>query len=419
VLNEDRSLEVDRALNAVLSKRRLQAAFQPIVDLESGDLVGFEGLIRGPAGSLLQSVDDLLAAAYRADRIVELDWLARSSLCRAALESNLSPDALLFLNIEPLALDSVCPPELWADIKQAFRTFPVVLEVTERSLERDPASLLDGLDRLRHHVEGFALDDVGSNPMTLSLLPLVAPTVIKLDLNVIQDHPTRHVTQVLDLAYEEAERTGATLMAEGIETAAHLATARSYGAILGQGFLFGEPGPLPPEVQPRRAFAPPQVRTPATVSLPFDALRDGATARASAPLLAALSERLEACAIEPPGILVTYFPSPQLFGASERARFSDFAQRGFITAVLGPGIPSDPGGGIRGSVPGPNNELAGQWAAVFLSPGSAGAMLARPANDGSTDYEFAVTHNRQQVIAAARCLLRLVRPMAPPTAAEP
>jgi EAL domain-containing protein (putative c-di-GMP-specific phosphodiesterase class I) len=419
VLNEDRSAEIDRTLDAVLTERRLQTAFQPIVDLGSGDVVGFEGLIRGPAGSPLQSVDALLAAAYRADRIIELDWLARSSLCRAALESDLGSDVLLFLNVEPLALDSICPPDLWADIEQAFRTFPVVFEVTERSLERDPASLLDGLDRLRHRVAGFALDDVGSDPMTLSLLPLVAPTVIKLDLEVIQDHPSRHVTQVLDLAYEEAERTGATLMAEGIETAAHLATARSYGAILGQGFLLGEPGSLPPAMRPLRAFVPPQVRTPSTVSLPFDALRDGAIARASAPLLAALSERLEACAIEPPGILVTYFPSPQLFGASERARFSDFAQRGFITAELGPGIPSDPGGGIRGSVPGPNNELAGQWAAVFLSPGSAGAMLARPANDGSTDYEFAVTHNRQQVIAAARCLLRLVRPMAPPTAAEP
>ncbi len=51
----------------------------------------------------------------------------------------------------------------------------------------------------------------------------------------------------------EAERSGAIVLAEGIETAQHLRTARAFGATLGQGWLFGRPGPLPPRARPPRA----------------------------------------------------------------------------------------------------------------------------------------------------------------------
>src|SRR4029450_3042483 len=104
-------------------------------------------------------------------------WVARASACRAAMAAHLDPDQILFLNVEPLALDSDCPPDLWPDVERAFQTLRIVLEVTERSLDRDPGLLLDGLDRLRPTIAGFALDDVGATTATLSMLPLIAPAV--------------------------------------------------------------------------------------------------------------------------------------------------------------------------------------------------------------------------------------------------
>src|SRR5438445_737387 len=81
--------------------------------VRSREVAGYEGLVRGPAGSVVESPDVLIAEAYRQNRVVEFDWLARAAASRAALASGLS-DELLFLNIEPLALASDVPSELRA-----------------------------------------------------------------------------------------------------------------------------------------------------------------------------------------------------------------------------------------------------------------------------------------------------------------
>src|SRR5215475_7991475 len=165
----DVATEAQRSLDRILRDRTLETVFQPIVDLRSGSAVGYEALARGPAGTPLTAASSLVAAAYESDRVVEFDWTARASACRAALAADLDPGSLLFLNIEPLALDSECPPELRGDIDAAFDKFSVVLEVTERSLDRHPASLLYGVDRQRPTVAGLALDDVGSRTVALAM----------------------------------------------------------------------------------------------------------------------------------------------------------------------------------------------------------------------------------------------------------
>jgi EAL domain-containing protein (putative c-di-GMP-specific phosphodiesterase class I) len=134
--------------------------------------------MRPPIRSLFDSPQALLDMAYRTDRVVEFDWLARASACRALARAELSPNQLIFFNIEPIALISDCPPDLWPDIERIFHTFPVILEVTERSLDRDPRSLMDGIQRQQPMVAGFAVDDVGSTALTLSLVPLISPHVI-------------------------------------------------------------------------------------------------------------------------------------------------------------------------------------------------------------------------------------------------
>ena len=151
----------DRVFDRILGDRRLRTVFQPIVRLSDSKTVGFEALVRGPIGSRLGSAPSLLAEAYRRGRVVEHDWVARASACRAAMAAGLGPDIPLFLNVEPLALDSDCPVDLRADIDAAYRRLQIVLEVTERSLDRDPRSLLDGIASVRGTVAGIAADAGG------------------------------------------------------------------------------------------------------------------------------------------------------------------------------------------------------------------------------------------------------------------
>lgn len=250
---EDRQ-DVDGQFEQILRDRDIRRVFQPVVQLPSRAVVGFEALVRGPEGSGLASANSLVAAANRVGRLVEFDWLARASACRAALNADLDIDYTLFLNIEPIALDSECPPDLWPDIERAFHTFRVVLEVIERSLDRDPGTLLDGVERQRPLVAGIGLDD--AHPATLSMLPLVAPNVIKIDRSVVRTSPDEDVARVLNAVHGEADRTGAIILAEGVETVEQWHHTLAHGAQLGQGTLFGAPGPLPDRTERPRHTAP-------------------------------------------------------------------------------------------------------------------------------------------------------------------
>jgi EAL domain-containing protein (putative c-di-GMP-specific phosphodiesterase class I) len=402
----------DDALGRILREHRLQTVFQPIVRLDDGKTVAYEALMRGPAGSRLATAPALLTEAYRTGRVVDLDWEARASACRTALAAGLSPDLPLFLNIEPLALDSKCPCELREDIDAAYRQLQIVLEVTERSLDRDPRSLLDGIAQVRETAGGLAVDDVGANAGTLSMLSILEPELIKLDLQVVQSKPTEAIAKILDCVYAESERTGATILAEGVQGTRHARAARSMGATLAQGRYFGLPAPIPtrppPPPQPL-AVQPRQVRTAIT---PFEAIHGSQMSRATARLLHPVGLQVAYTGVDliESATLLALFPHPHMFGANERNRFSRLARQGVLAGVLGPGIPAHPGDGIRGGQLDPDDVLNAEWAVVGLSPHTAGAMLARAIPGSRSEFAFAVTHDRQRVIAAARCLLRRLGP---------
>ena len=120
-----------------------------------------------------------------------------------------------------------------------------MIEVTERALASHPANLLPKIEELRRHGIGIALDDVGADPRSLALMPFLRPDVIKLDLSLIQGGRSGAVAATHNAVSAYAERTGALVVAEGIETERHAERARAMGATVGQGWLFGRPGPLP------------------------------------------------------------------------------------------------------------------------------------------------------------------------------
>jgi len=395
---------------AILRDRRLRAAFQPIVELSSGATVGYEALIRGPTGSPFFTADALLAEAYRTRRVVEFDWAARAVACRAALHAELSPDCLLFLNIEPLALDSASPRDVWPDIATAFARFRVVLEVTERSLIGDPASLLNGIGHNKSMVAGVALDDVGASDVTVSMLSLLGPTVIKLDRWVIAQAPAPSALRVLEVAYQESERTGSLILAEGIETEAQLELARSLGVSLGQGRYLGRPAALPrtPPSGKRIELAPLAAEVQAT---PFDALQGRVTGRARAKVLAPLANQLAQrnADLTHPGVFLVLVPEPGMLDPIQQHRLATLAQHGVLAAVLGTDLPGDLGPGVQASALRHGDELGREWAVVSLGPDAASAFLARTTSGAHTtdeEYEFGVTHDPRRVIEAARGLVK-------------
>ena len=96
----------------------------------------------------------------------------------------------------------------------------------------------------------MALDDVGAEPASLAVMPFVRPDVIKLDLRLVQGRTTAEVARIVNAVRAQAELTGARILAEGIETRRHAEIARTLGATIAQGYLYGRPGVLPPGAAP-------------------------------------------------------------------------------------------------------------------------------------------------------------------------
>ena len=396
----------------MLHDRLLRTVFQPIVRVESGAVVGYEGLIRGPAGSILESPDALIKEAYRQDRVVEFDWIARASASRAALAARLAEDDLLFLNIEPVALTSSCQPDLLADIEEAFGKFRIVLEITERSLDHDPRTLLEGIDRQRPTVTGLALDDVGADVRAMSLLPVVRPDVIKLDLKVTQGTPSREAMRVLHVAYEEVERTGATILAEGVETKQHDQVVRALGAPLAQGWLYGRPTDDPTPAEEHEAHM--AIRSELAledVRSPFEALGGQQISRAPSDLVRSLADEVfrHGLHLQPPALLLVLVPDPETLTEDHLRALSEIARRQVMTSVIGAGMPPEPAPGVRGSQP-HDSALDRRYAVIAVSPDTAVAVLARQAHSTQPDFYFGVIHDRPRIMTAARCLLRQLGP---------
>lgn len=183
---DDVRVEFDR----LVDRRQVSVIFQPVVDLASSRVMGFEALARGPQHSPFAMPAAMFEHAYAVGRAFELDWICRAAAFRAALNAGLPPDFTLFVNVEPAALRAECPPDLLETIRTGMSELNIVVELTERYLADDPAAVLDAAAAARAEGLGIAIDDVGAEPASLAMMPLVHPDIIKLDLSLIQAVPT-------------------------------------------------------------------------------------------------------------------------------------------------------------------------------------------------------------------------------------
>ena len=407
----------ESALDAALAPGGVRSVFQPIVELDTGRVVAYEALARGPEGPLGRP-DLLFAAARTADRLAELDEICRAAAFRGAVEQGLLAPLTVFVNVEPEVLDSAPLDDLLAIAEGAPGELKVVLEITERALAARPAELLRTVERVRALGCAIAVDDVGADSMSLAFLPLLSPDVIKLDLRLVQERPGPAVAEIMNAVNAHAERTGAVVLAEGIETEQHLATARALGATLGQGWFFGRPGPGAAPGLPTGELALPSAAdaTPIDPS-PFGCLPAAVPLRRSAKsLLIELSKQLEreAMRLGETCVVAATFQEARHFTPSTIQRYRDLVERTGFVCALGEDLPAEPLPGLRGADLDPADPVRGEWDVVVLGPHFSAALLARDLGDTGPDlqrtFEYALTYDRDTVVRAAHALLTRVVP---------
>ncbi len=402
----------------------VHSVYQPVVDLATRAMVGVEALARGPVGSPFEKPEDLFAAARAAGRLREIDWVCRVSALRGAMAAPLPPGQLLFVNIEPGVTDGFVPPEA-VDLLLRAEQLSVVVEITERDLLVDPAALLRAVDRIRARGWMIAVDDVGADTASLALLPFLEPDVIKLDMSFTRARDADDTASVISAVAAESGRTGARVLAEGIETEQHLRSALDLGASLGQGYLFGEPAPLPrrtpdstgptdaaTDTAPMGTAVGISVRRRPRATPFMVGAASGRVQRADGELVVSLSRRLErqALANGPSTVVLMTIPYdfPLDTGAIDGAH--GVATSGALVAVFGrdahrAALPTLPN--LRTSDIAPDDPIATEFTLIVVSPHLTAGMLARVVDDDGPEpgFDYRLTYDRTVVLDAATYLL--------------
>ncbi len=404
-------------IDAVIDDAAIHTLFQPIMHLASRSIVGFEALSRGPAGTSLETPGALLAAAKDFGRLGELDWLMRTRALQAAQRSHLHASLSWFINVEPSGLESECPPHLRHVMEGAKTDLRIVLEIVERDVDGYVARLLRAADQARRDAWGVAIDDVGAEAGSLGLLPFLHPDVVKLDMSIVQEPLSDRTVEIASAVRSYAERKGAVILAEGIETEEHALRAMALGAQYGQGFLFGVPGSLPAQV-PAPKFPIPIRQRPAELdgATPFDVVTTRIPAsRAARDYLAyPLMHLFHQCRrAENGAVLLLRFPSEAEW-SRHRETVDSLATRNALTVCFVAGLREKVNEAryqVLDLVPGAR--LAHESAALVMTPHFAAGFVSRDVNNPgeATDLlDYVFTHDREVVIAAGRAFLEQLDP---------
>ena len=413
----------------------VRSLYQPIVDLRDSTLVAVEALSRGDPGPL-ESAGALFDAARASGTVVDLD---EACLRSALMGAGQGPGPLtLFVNVEAVTLSSLTSEHLAEFADMAADHVRVFLEVTERDLLERAAELVRGVQAVRDLGWGVALDDVGAEPRSLALMPFLRPDVIKLDLALVRGHTSLQAAAVVNAVRAEAERSGAVLLAEGIESEQHLERALAMGARLGQGWMFGRPGPLPATGMPAFPVPPRRPahsgRPGAAPRTPYDLLTAiSSPQRATVPLVASMTRQLErqALLLDDQTVVLANFQSAEAMTPATRRRYESLASLSALTAVTGVGMPDEPAPGVHGTALELGDPLTDQWVITVVSPHFAAALVARDvAAGGDGDLggacsaghparrlDYVLTYDRQRVLHVAGLVLEKVRAMSGAAAA--
>jgi diguanylate cyclase (GGDEF)-like protein/PAS domain S-box-containing protein len=239
----------ERELRAAIHDGDLLTHYQPIYDLDTGGIIGFEALVRWahPIGGL---VDPRLFVplAEELGLIGEIDAFVLRSACLQARkwqEEGLSgPGLVMSVNLSPGQLvDSDLAHRIAAQVEACrFDPRSLVLEITESAVLTDNETTVRNLVELRSLGVRIALDDFGTGYSSLSHLDRLQVDIVKIDKSFVQVLGTGDDTRSLAAAMVQLAQTlGYETIGEGVENADHARGLRALGCRVAQGYHLGRP----------------------------------------------------------------------------------------------------------------------------------------------------------------------------------
>lgn len=235
-------------LRRALEKNQFILQFQPLVNLQTYDLIGYEALIRliGEDGQLIQP-GVFMPWAERYGLIVEIDqWVLKTALGYLHKNANEQlKDKLLCINISGYTM---ADEEFKRIIQENIHKFEnglssLVLEITETAAVANLAEARDFVNCVTQLGPRFSLDDFGAGFSSLNYLKHLPVEFLKIDGNFVQDLTSNPVDQQLvKFMIEVARGLNKKTVAERVEDEQTARLLHEYGVDYGQGYYFGRPG---------------------------------------------------------------------------------------------------------------------------------------------------------------------------------
>ena len=237
-------LRFETDLRRAIERSELRVHYQPVMEMSSGRVAGFEALLRWQRGDTLVSANDIISTAEETGLIVPIgEWVLRQALSQLRdwdgidIHVNVSPRQLLQPDIvervaDAIAASGVAPGRLH-------------LEMTENVLVENPEAAAELLRGLRAVGVRLSLDDFGTGYSSLSSLRQFPFDLLKLDRSFLLDADALRADEIVRTVAGLARVLGMDVVVEGLETAEQAERMRRLGIRFAQGFYFAPP--LPPD----------------------------------------------------------------------------------------------------------------------------------------------------------------------------
>jgi diguanylate cyclase (GGDEF)-like protein/PAS domain S-box-containing protein len=251
-----RRAEIEEFIETGLAQDWLDAYFQPLINLTTGEIVGFEALMRliHPVKGVLPPAE-IISVAEEVGSIIPIgNRMLEKSLEHFArlVEAQDLPDAYVAINFSSLQIEPGLPARLASLLERhGIEPRALVVEITEAVLMQDNPEVSQILEQVRRYGCRIALDDFGTGYSSLSYLNRFPVDIVKVDQSFV-----RALTESKGDVYDKSRmlvegitaishKMACTVIAEGIETREQWRILLEMGVDCGQGYLFSRPLPVP------------------------------------------------------------------------------------------------------------------------------------------------------------------------------
>jgi diguanylate cyclase (GGDEF)-like protein len=234
--------------------QRFELLFQPVIDLQTTAASFYEALIRLPSNGKLLLPGTFLPAAERFKLMADMDrFVIRKALSHLIGNKELH----LAINLSGQSFADRSLPNFVATCFEAAAVEPerVVFEITETTIISNLPAARTMMHQMRRLGFRFALDDFGAAFSSFSYLKHLVVDYLKIDGSFICDAENNGTNWIfVEIMNDIAHRLKIKSIAEFVEQETTLTKLREIGVDLAQGYLFGEPGPLPDSIVHKSTF---------------------------------------------------------------------------------------------------------------------------------------------------------------------